>query len=112
MFIKKLVSGSRRRMDIEGYNIDLTYISDNRIIVMSYPASGGESIYRNNYRDVSLIIIYFGLRLFASLMKDIRITIGFSIAQRGHMKRNDSIIEYRITTGRIIMRHLFICSLV
>jgi hypothetical protein len=112
MFIKKLVSGSRRRMEIEGYNIDLTYVCDNRIIVMSYPASGGESIYRNNYRDVSRIIIYIGLRLFASSMRGIGITIGFSIVQRGHMKRKDSTIEYRITIGRIIMRPHFICSLV
>ncbi len=40
--IKKLVSGTRRRMEDENLNIDLTYICHNRIIVMSYPASGFE----------------------------------------------------------------------
>ena len=51
--IKKLVSGTRRRMEDDNLNIDLTYICHNRIIVMSYPASGLESGYRNSYVDVS-----------------------------------------------------------
>ena len=46
---KKLVSGTRRRYQEENYDIDLTYIIQNRVIVMSYPASGFESNYRNNY---------------------------------------------------------------
>ena len=53
---KKLVSKNPRRMedDILGLNIDLTYICYERIIVMSYPASGFvESKYRNKYQDVS-----------------------------------------------------------
>ena len=51
--IKKLVSGTRRRMEDVNMNIDLTYICHNRIIVMSYPSSGFESSYRNHYTDVS-----------------------------------------------------------
>jgi len=53
MTIKKLVSGTRRRIEDVNMNIDLTYICHNRIIVMSYPSSGFESSYRNHYTDVS-----------------------------------------------------------
>jgi hypothetical protein len=35
------------------YNIDLTYVCQDRIIVMSYPATGSEALWRNDYRDVS-----------------------------------------------------------
>lgn len=37
MCIKKLVSGKKRRMTDQTYDLDLTYIT-NRIIVMSFPA--------------------------------------------------------------------------
>ena len=51
--LKNKVSGTRRRM-IEGdYNIDLSYICQDRIIVMSFPASGKETMYRNDYKQVS-----------------------------------------------------------
>ena len=50
---QKMVSGSRRRYDKEGYNIDLSYICEGRIIVMSYPASGFKTNWRNDYREVS-----------------------------------------------------------
>lgn len=52
--IRSLVSGTRRRMINEDYNIDLTYICQDRIIVMSFPASGKETLYRNDHKDVSL----------------------------------------------------------
>jgi hypothetical protein len=38
-------------MKEDGYNLDLTYITE-RIIGMSFPASGFESIYRNNIKSV------------------------------------------------------------
>jgi len=53
MFIKKLVSGTRRRYEEAGYDIDLSYICQDRIIAMSYPAQGIEKNYRNNYLEVS-----------------------------------------------------------
>lgn len=52
-FLRKKVSGARRRMTDDDHNIDLSYICKNRIIVMSFPASGTETYYRNDYRDVS-----------------------------------------------------------
>jgi len=46
-WFKKIVSGPKNRFKQDGYNLDLTYITT-RIIAMSFPASGIESIYRNN----------------------------------------------------------------
>jgi phosphatidylinositol-3,4,5-trisphosphate 3-phosphatase/dual-specificity protein phosphatase PTEN len=51
--IRKLVSGNRRRFTDEEFSLDLTYIIPNRIIAMSYPASGFESLYRNSIDKVS-----------------------------------------------------------
>ena len=45
--LRKLVSGNRRRFTDEDYSLDLTYITPGRIMAMSYPASGFESVYRN-----------------------------------------------------------------
>ena len=51
-WIKCKVSGPKNRYKDEGYNLDLTYIT-NRIIAMAYPASGFfETIYRNNIETV------------------------------------------------------------
>lgn len=46
-FMRKMVSGNRRRFTEDDYSLDLTYITPARIIAMSYPASGFESVYRN-----------------------------------------------------------------
>jgi len=51
-FIRKLVSGKRRRYIEGGYSLDLSYITDN-IIAMSYPSHGFESLYRNSIEKVS-----------------------------------------------------------
>ena len=59
MFIKKLVSGERKRYVSDEHNIDLSYICSDRIIVMSFPASGLASNWRNNIKDVSTIQIFF-----------------------------------------------------
>lgn len=51
---RNLVSRSRRRYLDEGYNLDLSYIIENRLIVMSFPGSGTiETTYRNDYDTVS-----------------------------------------------------------
>jgi phosphatidylinositol-3,4,5-trisphosphate 3-phosphatase/dual-specificity protein phosphatase PTEN len=51
-WLRKIVSGKRIRYDKEGYNLDITYITP-RILAMSFPASGLETMYRNNINDVT-----------------------------------------------------------
>lgn len=55
MFIRKLVSGKRRRFTEDDINLDLTYITP-QIIAMSYPSSGLESMYRNPIEKVSAFL--------------------------------------------------------
>ena len=51
--IRKLVSGNRRRFVDDEFSLDLTYIIPNRMIAMSYPSHGFESLYRNSIDKVS-----------------------------------------------------------
>lgn len=56
---RSIVSRSRRRYQDDVYDLDLTYIIQNRLIVMSYPAVGTiETTYRNNYETVSQMMKY------------------------------------------------------
>ncbi|KIO29339.1 hypothetical protein M407DRAFT_21560 [Tulasnella calospora MUT 4182] len=52
-FVRRLVSGQKARFRDEklGVELDLAYLTD-RIIMMGYPASGVESLYRNDGEDV------------------------------------------------------------
>ena len=52
-FIRKKIGGTRRRMVTEDFDVDLTYICQDRIIVMSFPASGVKKLWRNNYIEVA-----------------------------------------------------------
>jgi len=51
--IRKLVSGKRRRYHDDNFSLDLTYIIPDRMIAMSYPSSGFESMYRNSITKVA-----------------------------------------------------------
>ncbi|CDW87066.1 phosphatidylinositol--trisphosphate 3-phosphatase [Stylonychia lemnae] len=51
-WLRKIVSGNRRRFEDPQYNLDITYIT-NRILAMSFPATGFEKMYRNNINDVA-----------------------------------------------------------
>ena len=53
-FLRKIVSGPKNRMMEHGYNLDLTYITT-RLIAMSFPADGFESLYRNPIEQVFII---------------------------------------------------------
>jgi len=49
--LKKLVSKKKRRYKADGYNLDLSYVSD-RIIAMGFPSENMESLFRNSLDDV------------------------------------------------------------
>ena len=45
------MSGKRNRYQDDQYNLDITYITQ-RVLAMSFPAQGFESLYRNNIDNV------------------------------------------------------------
>lgn len=45
-FLREKVSGKKKRLINEQYNLDLTYVTK-RMIAMSYPGEGFEGLYRN-----------------------------------------------------------------
>nr|XP_020825685.1 phosphatidylinositol 3,4,5-trisphosphate 3-phosphatase TPTE2-like isoform X2 [Phascolarctos cinereus] len=48
---RKLVSENKRRYRKDGFDLDLTYVTNN-VIAMSFPSSGSRSFYRNPIREV------------------------------------------------------------
>ena len=51
-WLRKIVSGKRRRFENDKYNLDITYITP-KVLAMSFPASGFEQIYRNKIMHVN-----------------------------------------------------------
>jgi len=49
--LKKLVSKNKRRYKENGYNLDLSYVTD-RVIAMGFPSVSLESVYRNSLEEV------------------------------------------------------------
>ena len=45
------MSGKRKRFQDDNYNLDITYITP-RVLAMSFPAQGFESLYRNSIENV------------------------------------------------------------
>ena len=52
-FLRISVNGKKKRYIDETYNLDLSYITP-RVIAMAYPASGLDTIYRNDIKKVIL----------------------------------------------------------
>ena len=50
--IRQLISENKRRFQVDGFDLDLTYILDN-VIAMSFPSKGTTAMYRfvHNMRD-------------------------------------------------------------
>ena len=51
-YIRKFVSGKRKRIIEDGFKLDMSYITT-KLIAMSYPGSGFASVYRNHIDDVA-----------------------------------------------------------
>ena len=49
--VRSLVSKKKRRFTDDGFDLDLTYITD-RVIALGFPSEGRESMYRNKMKDV------------------------------------------------------------
>ena len=49
--LRKLVSKKKRRFEEDGFDLDLTYVTD-RIIAMGFPSENMESVYRNKLEEV------------------------------------------------------------
>lgn len=60
-YIRSKVSQNKRRYMKDGYDLDLTYVTD-RVIAMSFPSSGSESLYRNSIQEVGNFLdhMHFG----------------------------------------------------
>lgn len=55
-WLRKIVSGKRRRFQDDNYNLDITYITG-RVLAMSFPAQGIESFYRNSIENVAEFLL-------------------------------------------------------
>lgn len=54
-FIRNLVSKKRRRMLIGGYDLDMSYITD-QVLAMSFPAERMRTLYRNPLWQVKAVL--------------------------------------------------------
>lgn len=54
--LRKIVAGPKIRTVENGYDLDLTYVT-NRVIAMAFPAEGFEKLYRNSLNDVPITLL-------------------------------------------------------
>uniref|UniRef100_A0A8C6SWQ5 Transmembrane phosphatase with tensin homology n=1 Tax=Neogobius melanostomus TaxID=47308 RepID=A0A8C6SWQ5_9GOBI len=52
VLLRVYVSENKRRYQKDGFDLDLTYVTD-RVIAMSFPSSGKQSFYRNPIKEVA-----------------------------------------------------------
>ena len=50
-FVKRLVSKNKKRFACDGFDLDLSYITEN-VIAMGFPSEGFTALYRNSMKDV------------------------------------------------------------
>merc|ERR1719480_211622 len=50
--VRQRISENKRRFQVDGYDLDLTYILTN-VIAMSFPSKGTTAMYRNNIDNVA-----------------------------------------------------------
>jgi phosphatidylinositol-3,4,5-trisphosphate 3-phosphatase/dual-specificity protein phosphatase PTEN len=51
-FVRKKVSLKKKRWTKDGFDLDLAYIGDTRLLAMGYPSEGAEGVYRNPLSEV------------------------------------------------------------
>lgn len=102
------MSGSRRRFIDDEFDLDLTYICKNKIIVMSFPATGVKTQWRNDARLVSHILFIYITRSKSFLISTIKNITWFIMSQNTFMSKKDLGVEYKISIGKTIMLHLLI----
>lgn len=54
-YLRNLVSKKRRRMLVDGYDLDMSYITD-RLLAMSFPAERMRAVYRNPLWQVKSVL--------------------------------------------------------
>jgi phosphatidylinositol-3,4,5-trisphosphate 3-phosphatase/dual-specificity protein phosphatase PTEN len=54
-YLRNLVSKQRRRMLVDGYDLDMSYITD-RMLAMSFPAERMRAMYRNPLWQVKSVL--------------------------------------------------------
>ena len=59
-YLRKIVSGKKKRMVKHGFNLDLSYITP-RIVAMAIPGTGLMRAYRNKIEDVTFYLSKFNL---------------------------------------------------
>ena len=111
-FLRKLVSGERRRFEDEANNVnlDLSYITS-RIIAMSYPSDGLEGYYRNPIEKVRMMQINFRCPSFLTKGMEIDTGLSMSLKELPTTKQSFLGTEQVNITGRTITDRLSVTFL-